>query len=138
MLRLQDSKVILKSIFRNPTVLNPYFGGPQSYREKSMIDIINTTDLQELRNIFEGKYVLIGEAGTMIHDSITSPVTGTLMNGVELHAHFLDGLLQNKMLTKIDDSTIWITSIILTIITVFCYFFLPNYLSPIFAIIAVL
>ena len=74
----------------------------------------------------------------MIHDSITSPVTGTMMNGVELHAHFLDGLLQNKMLTKIDDATLWIVSIILTIITVLCYFFLPNYLSLIFAIVSVI
>ena len=134
MLRLQDSKIIMNKIFRNPTILNPYFGWPRSYKEIPMIDVIKMENLEDLKKIFEWKYVLIGEAGTMIHDSITSPVSGTLMNGVELHAHFLDWLLQDKMLTKIDDATLWIVIIVLTIITVLCYFFLPNYLSPIFAI----
>jgi CHASE2 domain-containing sensor protein len=55
----------------------------------------------ELIANFSGKYILIGESGTLIHDSIISPVTGTLMDGVELHAHFLDGLLQNKMLSQL-------------------------------------
>lgn len=39
---------------------------------------------------FAGKYVFIGESGTAIHDSIVSPVTGTQIDGVESHAHFLD------------------------------------------------
>ena len=56
------------------------------------------------------------------------------MDGVETHAHFLDGLLQNKMLAKAPDATVWIVSTLLTIITIFFYFYLPNYLSPIFAI----
>lgn len=54
---------------------------------------------------FAGKYILIGESGTLIHDSLISPVTGTLMDGVELHANFLDGLLQNKMLAHMDSNT---------------------------------
>ncbi len=59
----------------------------------------------ELMANFAGKYILIGESGTLIHDSLVSPVTGTLMDGVELHAHFLDGLLQNKMLVRLDSNT---------------------------------
>lgn len=55
------------------------------------------------------------------------------MDGVELHAHFLDGLLQDKMLTKVATNYIMIISIILTILTVLCYFFLPRALSLIFA-----
>ncbi len=94
----------MKSQFRSATILNPYFGPPGSYSGGSMIDILNMTSY-ELKDKFEGKYILIGESGTLIHDSLISPVTGTLMDGVELHAHFLDGLLQNKMLTRLYSNT---------------------------------
>lgn len=57
------------------------------------------------------------------------------MDGVELHAHFLDGLIQDKMLTKAPPIDIWIISTFLTIITILFYFYLPNYLSPVFAIL---
>ncbi len=52
----------------------------------------------ELVSNFAGKYVLVGEAGSLIHDAFESPVTGTLMDGVESHAHFLDGILQSRYL----------------------------------------
>ena len=32
---------------------------------------------------------------------MTSPVTGTSMDGVESHAHYLDGILQSKMLSNL-------------------------------------
>ncbi|NRH20884.1 adenylate/guanylate cyclase domain-containing protein [Candidatus Gracilibacteria bacterium] len=135
MLRLQDKNLLKRNEFRNNSLLNPYFGGPKSYKSISFIDVINMTNMSELEKIFKGKYVLIGESGTFIHDTITSPVTGTAMDGVELHAHFLDGLIQDKMLTKAPPIDIWIISAFLTIITILFYFYLPNYLSPVFAIL---
>lgn len=95
----------------------------------SRIDMIAT---------FGGKYILIGESGTLIHDSLMSPVTGTLMNGVETHAHFLDGLLQKKILTPAGDGIIFLIAIFLTILTSLIYFYIPKYLSPIFAIVITL
>ncbi len=83
--------------------------------------------------MFRGKYVLIGESGTFIHDKITSPVTNTRMDGVELHAHFLDGLLQDKMLSRVPTDYMMVISIVLTILTILCYFYLPRTLSLIFA-----
>lgn len=59
------------------------------------------------------------------------------MDGVELHAHFLDGLIQDKMLDKTDTMDIMIASVLLTIITILFYFYLPNFLSPIFAILMI-
>lgn len=58
-----------------------------------------------------------------------------MIDGIEIHAHFLDGLIQDKMLKKAPTLVILITSILLTIFTVFLYFYLPTYLSPIFAIV---
>lgn len=56
------------------------------------------------------------------------------MDGVETHAHFLDGLLQNKMITPLDKNQMMVSVIILTLLSVVLYFMLPKYVSPIFAI----
>jgi CHASE2 domain-containing sensor protein len=57
------------------------------------------------------------------------------MDGVELHAHMLDGLLQNKLLSPLASDISFATIILLTLISVLLYFLLPNYLSPIVAIV---
>lgn len=57
------------------------------------------------------------------------------MDGVELHAHFLDGLLQNKMLKKLNQDIGFVLIIVLTLVSTILYFSIPKYLSPIFAIV---
>lgn len=84
-----------------PHILQPYFGPTNSYPSVSMSDVFDMST-RDLIATFHDKYVLVGESGTFINDKKVSPVTGTLMDGVEMHAHFLDGLLQNKMLAKLD------------------------------------
>jgi CHASE2 domain-containing sensor protein len=89
---------------------------------------------------FNGKYVFIGESGTAFHDLFESPVTGENMDGVEGHAHFLDGILQEKLL-KTSSSSIYFLYIFLTIVSSILYFFLPKYITPflmIFAMIGVI
>jgi CHASE2 domain-containing sensor protein len=88
----------------NRIVLNPFLGAPHSYPSASFVDVLSMSRVELMAN-FAGKYILIGESGTLIHDSLISPVTGTLMDGVELHAHYLDGLLQNQMLTRMGSNT---------------------------------
>ncbi len=81
---------IISSTENNPTkVLNPYVGPPHSYPTASLSQVLQMTRV-ELINRYSGKYIFIGESGTLIHDSIVSPVTGTQMDGVETHAQFLD------------------------------------------------
>ena len=58
------------------------------------------------------------------------------MDGVESHAHFLDGILQDKMLDSVSGSTLWIMTIFLLILAVFLYFYLPTLFSLIFAIVS--
>ncbi len=115
-------------------VLNPFLGRPYSYPTASFSDVLSMSRVELIAN-FAGKYILIGESGTLIHDSIVSPVTGTQMDGVELHAHFLDGLLQNKMLTPVANNISFAITIWLTILMVILYLLLPSYLSPIVAIV---
>lgn len=56
------------------------------------------------------------------------------MDGVELHANFLDGLLQNKMLKMVDTNIFFIIILILTIASTILYFFIDKLISPIIAI----
>ncbi len=75
----------------------------------------------------------------MIHDSHISPVTGTLMDGVESHAHVLDGLLQGRpFLDSMRPESMYLTIAILTVIFTIVYLFAPNFLSPIVAFLVLL
>lgn len=42
----------------------------------------------------------------MLADTQITPVTNQLMNGVEFHAHYLDGILQGRYLTYLSFLTI--------------------------------
>ena len=84
---------------------------------------------------FSGKYVLIGESGTAIHDSITSPVTNTQMDGVEMHAHYLDGILQDKMLFRVTLEVQTGLIIVLVILCVVLFYKLPSFLALLVALI---
>lgn len=53
MLRLQDKDLLKRKEFRNNSLLNPYFGGPKSYKSISFIEVINMTDMSELEKIFK-------------------------------------------------------------------------------------
>lgn len=115
--------------------MNPFFGPPGSYPSISFADVLNMSRVQAIAT-FRNKYVLVGESGTAIHDAFVSPVTGTMMDGVESHAHFLDGILQEKMLKNLDSSWLFLIVTILVFLTTSIYFFVPKYLSPLFAIIS--
>jgi adenylate cyclase len=117
------------------TLLTPFFSQSDSYKKIPL-----STFLKQYRMLgsdFAGKYVLIGESGTSVNDKKLSPVTGKLIDGVEMHAHFLDGLLQDKMLTELRAHILWGAVVILTLFSVMLYFFVPKYLSPIFAIVTI-
>jgi class 3 adenylate cyclase/CHASE2 domain-containing sensor protein len=115
-----------------PYVKNPYFWW--NHESNSFVEVLSMSRVDLIKN-FAGKYVFIGESGTAIHDSIVSPVTGTQIDGVESHAHFLDWLLQNKMLAKLDTNIAFFLIVLLTIFSVCVYFFLPRFLSPVVAIL---
>lgn len=58
--------------------LNPYFGNPGTYPSISFSDVLSMSK-RDLVATFAGKYVFIGENGTLIHDEVVSPVSGTMM-----------------------------------------------------------
>jgi CHASE2 domain len=127
-----SGNTLIQSLYQNreKLILTPYFGAPGVYARVSLKDVINMSKAALYGN-FHGKYIFIGESGTLIHDRFESPVTGTLMDGVETHAHFLDGLLQNKMLSRFDYD--FVVFALLTLVMSILYFYIPSYLSPVLA-----
>lgn len=115
--------------------LTPFFGWVKTYKEISFIEALDLSN-SEFENIFRGKYVFIGESGTMIHDSHISPLTGELMDGVDTHAHLLDGFLQNRLPKEMSmESPLFLFLLIFVgILSVSAYLFLPNITSPLLAI----
>ena len=82
---------------KGESVLTPFFWPAGTYPSISLSEVLAMPKVQKVSN-FAGKYVFIGESGTIIHDQFISPVSGTFMDWVEFHAHFLDGILQSRYL----------------------------------------
>ncbi len=120
-------------------VLSPFFwwdsrgNPPRPYLTYSLAEVLTLpSNIKKL----SGKYVFIWESGTLIHDSFKSPVTWRLIDGVESHAHFLDGILQKRFLKSwsfnspnFNSLTILITVISLIIFVVALYLLLPKFVS---------
>ncbi len=121
------------SKYRKKNFLNPFFWPQNSYSRISIRDVLEMSRIN-LAKQFKDSYVFIGDVRQTSHDFLITPVTNESMPWVELHAHFLDGILQDKMLNNISSLLMFGIAIFLTVVSVFCYFYLPTYLSPIFAI----
>ena len=72
----------------------------------------------------------------MIHDAHISPLTGELMDGVDTHAHLLDGFLQNRLPKEMSmESPLFLFLLVFVgILSVSAFLFLPNITSPLLAI----
>jgi class 3 adenylate cyclase/CHASE2 domain-containing sensor protein len=121
------------------SVLVPFFGKPGSYPSISLSSVPSMSKVDLISN-FAGKYVFIWESGWFIHDAFVSPVDGELMDGVESHAHFLDGILQWRSLSwySLLDGIFIFAVILLIFLMVTIYIVSVKYISAIiaFAIIA--
>lgn len=115
-------------------VLSPFFGGDipgktrNLYKSYTLSEVLSIPVIQKS---LAGKYVFVGESGTMIHDSFLSPVSGKIMDGVESHAHFLDGILQKRYLHSwsITDTYFFLGIVGFILLMVSIYLLCPNYLS---------
>jgi class 3 adenylate cyclase/CHASE2 domain-containing sensor protein len=108
----------------------PYFWPPNTYKSISLSAFLSLSKIDLVSNL-SNKYVFIGESGTLIHDAHISPVSATLMDGVESHAHMLDGLLQWRMLTSWSkySTNMFMITMLLLIMMVSLYMLLPKFLS---------
>lgn len=129
-----DMNAVQDHIDTSSTILNPYFGREGSFTSISLKDVLRYGN-NELRNIFTWSYVLVGNVQEANHDFIVSPVSGSKMAGVEIHAHFLEWLLQSSMLKKLGTMKIFFLLVFVSLVSVTLYFFSYKFLSPIIAIV---
>ncbi len=132
-----NNKNILKDFnSKNYNLLIPFFG--QSKNTYTTFSLGELLKIQPLIRELAWKYVFIWESGTNVHDAHNSPVTGAMMDGVEFHAHMLDGFLQKRFLIEMSMNE-WMFYIIgillLSLISIIAYLFLPKFISPIVALI---
>ncbi len=74
-----------------------FYGEPKSYEMISFYDVWSGSVAPE---IFEDKIVLIGATASDIHDEFFTPTSrGEFMSGVEIHANFLQTILEGNFLT---------------------------------------
>ncbi len=110
-------------------VLNPFFGKPGSYTGMSLLQVAMASE-SDLIAAFSGKVVLVGESGTLIHDEVTSPVSDTKMDGVEIHAHMLDGLLQHRIPHEFNLRFTIALTIGIILVMAFLFLEMPAILTP--------
>ncbi|MDQ1343569.1 MAG: Adenylate/guanylate cyclase protein [Patescibacteria group bacterium] len=103
------------------SVLIPFFREPKEYPAYSLSDVLAG---KYPKDAFRGKAVLVGEYGTLIHDSHFSPVNlGVAMPGIEFHANLLDGLITGKFLRHFSDveNIVLVAVVALLSVAVFMY-----------------
>lgn len=120
--------------------MQPYFDVRDRNNGKPYV-AISLIDLLEMPEVYADKisdaYILIGESGDVIHDRFVSPATNEYRAGVYSHAFLLDAILQDKLLFKMHGDSSFALWIVLTIISVVVYFFIPKFFSPIFALASI-
>lgn len=103
---------------QNEAYIN-FFGAPDSYQSFSFVDVLKGKISEEkLKN----KIVLIGENAGSLYDEKNVPVSGGKpMPGVEIHANFIQTVLEGKFLVPQSDLQIFVT--IALVVFLSCYFF---------------
>ncbi|HIE47868.1 TPA: adenylate/guanylate cyclase domain-containing protein, partial [Candidatus Bipolaricaulota bacterium] len=81
------------------TVLLNYAGPEETFRYVSLSDVLfpeqGEYTIDELKSIFKGKIVLVGDTSIIGKDVLPTPLTQR-MPGVEIHANIAQGLLTNN------------------------------------------
>ena len=134
-------------IYDNRSLIQ-YYGPPKTFKHISFSSVIDdsnyllpgieTEDFQinEFyylldRDIFRDKIVLVGATVDELHDVFQSPFTAQrLMPGVEIHANFIEMVLQEDYLDLF--SAFW-TFIFILLAAFLCYFIFSN-LKPVFSL----
>ncbi|MCB5230774.1 MAG: adenylate/guanylate cyclase domain-containing protein [Candidatus Cloacimonas sp.] len=126
-----------------------YYGEPQTFKYYSLSSVIDDSDfilpgietedfqINEFydlldNEVFKDKIVLVGASVAELHDTFNTPFsTKSLMPGVEIHANFMEMVLQNDFLKPI---SIPLMLTIILLLAFICYWLFSN-LKPVFSLI---
>ena len=112
-------------------ILN-WYGGAKTYEHIPMWQIIESikTNDKEFVQKFKDKYIYIGTTATSLSD-IKSVPTEFNLAGVELHATFLNNVVDNNFIKKNSLRTDFIISIFLSLLVGYCVLSLTSVLKTI-------
>ena len=125
---LLGDNYLIKKFDDVPSSFIYYYGPAYSFKTFSYEQVVNDEDFQLLieRDVFKDKIVLIGATVTELHDLFSTPFytgaeksTPTLMPGVEIHANFIQMVLDQNFYGKVNDVIAYILTFIFTIAIAF-------------------
>ena len=93
--------------------LIPFAGPAGTYPQLSFADVL---DGRVPRDLIAGRILLVGATGSGLGDRFSTPMSGTLetMSGVELHANYVDALLNDRMIQPVAPA-VWLMFSILPV-----------------------
>ncbi len=93
-------------VFAPARSLVPFAGPAGTYPQVAAIDILEGRVPADL---IEGRIILVGATGAGLGDRFSTPMSSSLetMSGVELHANFIDSLLDDRMIEPVPPAA-WI------------------------------
>lgn len=106
---LIEGQYLVRTYDPLPSAFINYFGPAYSFKTISFEQVVDEEGFQLLleRDVFKDKIVLIGASVDELHDLFSTPfyVAGgeTLMPGVEIHANFIQMVLNQSFYDRIDD-----------------------------------
>lgn len=101
-----------------PSAFIPYYGPAYSFRMVSYEQVVDEEGLRLLleRDVFKDKIVMVGATLDELHDLFSTPfyVVGneTLMPGVEVHANFVQSVLDQKHYAGLEDRVAYVLAFV--------------------------
>ncbi len=108
-----------------PSTLINYYGPAYSFNTISYEQVVDEGGFQHLleRDAFKDKVVLVGATIEELHDTFSTPfyIAGneTLTPGVEIHANFVQNVLDQNYIEHVPDMYVYLITLIFTILIAF-------------------
>jgi adenylate cyclase len=122
---LIGGEYLLKKYDDLPSTFINYFGPAYSFKPYSFEQVVDEEGLQLLleHDVFKDKIVFIGASVDELHDLFSTPFyiggNETLMPGVEIHANFVQMVLNEDFFGKVDDLVAYVLTFVFAIAIAF-------------------
>lgn len=122
---LLGGKYLIKKYDDLPSGFINYYGPAYSFKTISYEQVVDEEGFQLLleRNTFHNKIILVGATVDELHDLFPTPfyVSGgeTLTPGVEVHANFIQSVLDQNFITDVHHYVIYVIALIFAVLIAF-------------------
>jgi adenylate cyclase len=122
---LVGGQYLIRTYDQLPSAFINFYGPAYSFKTISFEQVVDEEGFQLLleRDVFKNKIVLIGATVDELHDLFSTPfyVSGgeTLMPGVEIHADFIQMVLDQNFYSRVDDAYAYVLTFIFALAIAF-------------------